>query len=181
MRLDGVSHPSSYDLKEIFLPSLMKTNPTPLAARSFAAVPFVFTGAILLALSTIYGGSRARITASPNAPQPSQFSGTYDPHIFPCATPKHHFDVTTGKTRIVVQTSAVVPTNDITVTLLFGPDVAPVPLQTEDAGTSSEALVYAPPAWRSGRSLPCSDLPNSQYERCAADGAIRLQWNLHCR
>ena len=124
----------------------MKTSPTPLAARSFAAVPFVFTGAILLALSTIYGGSRTRISASPNAPQPSQFSGTYDPHIFPCATPKHHFDVTTGKTRIVVQTSAVVPTNDITVTLLFGPDVAPVPLQTEDTGTSSEALVYAPAA-----------------------------------
>ena len=124
----------------------MKTSPTPRAARSFAAVPFVITGAILLALSTIYGGSRTRISASPNAPEPSQFSGTYDPHIFPCATPKHHFDVTSGKTRIVVQTSAVVPTNDITVTLLFGPDVAPIPLQTEDTGTSSEALVYAPAA-----------------------------------
>ena len=91
MRLGWGLSPLQLRFKGDILPSFMKTSPTPLAARSFAAVPFVFTGAILLALSTIYGGSRTRISASPNAPQPSQFSGTYDPHIFPCATPKHGF------------------------------------------------------------------------------------------
>ncbi len=125
----------------------MKKSTFSIAARVIAATPFLITGVILLALSTIYGGNRARtLSPQPNAPQPTQFSGTYDPHVFPCSTPKHHFDVPAGKTRLVVQTSAVVPTNDITVTLLFGPDAAPAPLQTEDTGTSSEALVYAPAA-----------------------------------
>jgi hypothetical protein len=145
MRFDGVSHPINYEV-EGKNHSSMNKNLNPRSGRSVAAIPFLFTGVILLALSTIYGGSRTRLSASPNAPQPTQFSGTYDPHIFPCATPLHHFDVGTGKTRIVVQTSAVVPTNDLSVTLLFGPDVAPVPIQTADTGTSSEALVYAPAA-----------------------------------
>ena len=159
----------------------MKTSPTPLAARSFAAVPFVFTGAILLALSTIYGGSRTRISASPNAPQPSQFSGTYDPHIFPCATPKHHFDVTTGKTRIVVQTSAVVPTNDITVTLLFGSGCRACSAPNRRHRHIIGSFGLRAGGRRAGRSLPRADLPDSKSERRAADGAIRLQWNLHCR
>jgi hypothetical protein len=44
----------------------------------------------------------------------------------------------------VVQVSAALPTNDITVSLLFGPDPAPVLIHTEDTGTSSEAYVYSP-------------------------------------
>jgi hypothetical protein len=129
----------------------MKKNPISISARTFAAMPFLITGVVLLALSTIYGGSNraGRSIARPNAPQPTQFSGTYDPHVFGagCTTPLQHFNVPVGQTRLVVQTSAALPTNDITVTLLFGPDVAPVLVQgPEDTGTSSEALVYAPPA-----------------------------------
>ena len=94
-------------------------------------------------MSTIYGGSRLKSQQFRlSAPVPTQFSGTYTPAIFPCGTPRHHFIVPAGQTRLVVQVSAVVPTNDITVSLLFGPDPAPVLIQTADTGTSSEALVY---------------------------------------
>jgi hypothetical protein len=124
----------------------MKRTPFSISARVAIATPFLISGVILLALSTIYGGSRGRtIAPQPDAPMPTQFSGTYTPTIFPCGTPLHHFTVPAGQTRLVVQTSAEVPTNDITVTLLFGPDAAPAPIQTEDTATSSEALVYAPP------------------------------------
>jgi len=77
-------------------------------------------------------------------PDTQVFSGSYDPHVFPCATARHHFTVGAGKLRIVVQVSAGIPANDLTVSLLFGPDPAPVFLQTEDTGTSSEALTYTP-------------------------------------
>ena len=121
----------------------MKKSPFSISARVAAATPFLITGVILLAMSTIYGGSRLK-SQQPilSAPVPTQFSGTYTPAVFPCGTPRHHFIVPAGQTRLVVQVSAVVPTNDITVSLLFGPDPAPVLIQTEDTGTSSEALVY---------------------------------------
>jgi hypothetical protein len=91
----------------------MKKNAFSVSARVIAATPFVIFGTILLALSTIYGGSRGRtIAPQPDAPMPTQFSGTYTPAIFPCGTPLHHFTVPAGQTRLVVQTSAVVPTND---------------------------------------------------------------------
>ena len=44
----------------------------------------------------------------------------------------------------MVQTSATLATNDITVTLLFGAGANPAFIQTEDTLTSTEALVYAP-------------------------------------
>ncbi len=85
-------------------------------------------------------------TRAQSPTNPATFSGSYDPHVYPCNTPRHHFNVGTGQTRLVVQASAAVPTNDISVTLLYGPDPAPVFVQTEDTGTSSEALIYQPPA-----------------------------------
>src|ERR1700737_5004272 len=128
----------------------MKKNLLSRTNRTMAGAPFLVAGVILLALSTIYGGSQAgklsAVPAGPAAPSPTQFSGTYDPHVFPCATPRHHFTVPAGQTRIVVQVSAALPTNDLTVSLLFGPDPNPVLIQTEDTLTSSEALVYQPAA-----------------------------------
>jgi len=75
---------------------------------------------------------------------PTPFSGTYDPHVFPCGTPLNHFTVLPGQARIVVQVSATIATNDLTVTLLYGA-INPVPVAgPEDAGVSSELLLYAP-------------------------------------
>lgn len=75
---------------------------------------------------------------------PQAFNGTYDPNVYPCATPRHHFTVPAGQARIVIQVSATVPTNDLTMTLLFGPDPSPTTLHTEDTGTSNEAYLYQP-------------------------------------
>src|SRR5690349_6516695 len=80
----------------------------------------------------------------PAASVPTPFSGTYDPHSFPCGSARHHFMVPADQSGIVVQTSATVPTNDISVSLLFGPDPNPVFINTDDAATSSEALVWEP-------------------------------------
>src|ERR1700704_5280601 len=60
------------------------------------------------------------------------------------ATTRHHFNVPAGQARIAVQVSATVATNDLTMTLLFGADPNPVPLHTEDTGTSTEAYNYQP-------------------------------------
>src|SRR5467141_2883227 len=134
----------------------MKKNSSSLKARVLAGIPFLLTGDILLALSTTYGAkskskSRAgangpRPVISPNLAVPVPFSGTYDPVVFPCATPKHTFAVAPGQVRIIVQVSATVPTNDLTVTLLFGPVAATavVVAGPEDTGTSSELLLYQP-------------------------------------
>src|SRR5258705_3020929 len=39
---------------------------------------------------------------APTGPQTQVFSGTYDPHVYPCATPRHHFTVPAGQVRISV-------------------------------------------------------------------------------
>ncbi len=82
-------------------------------------------------------------TPTPNS-DPQVFQGTYDPNPYPCATQRHHFIVPGGKARIVVQVNATVPTNDLSVSLLFGADPNPVLVQREDTGTCCEALVYQP-------------------------------------
>ncbi|HZE72474.1 MAG TPA: M36 family metallopeptidase, partial [Pyrinomonadaceae bacterium] len=81
---------------------------------------------------------------APTGPQTQAFSGTYDPHVFPCTTPRNHFTVPAGQARIVVQVNAGVVTNDLSVSLLFGPDPSPVLITTEDTGTCCEALTYEP-------------------------------------
>ncbi len=88
--------------------------------------------------------ARGNRKSDPNAPETTVFQGTYVPQAFPCGSARHHFTVAAGKTRIVVQVSAGIPVNDISVSLLFGSDPNPVLLATEDTGTSSEALNYAP-------------------------------------
>src|SRR4029077_10448046 len=99
------------------------------------------------AFSNLFAGHRSRALkapASPDASVPTMFSGTYDPHFYPCATTRQHFMVPAGQVRVVVQVSATVPTNDISVSLLYGPDPNPIFIQTEDTLTSSEVLTYTP-------------------------------------
>ncbi len=128
----------------------MKKNSSSIKARVLAGIPLLLTSVILLTFSVTYGGNRSqakarnRSTISPSLAVPTPFSGTYDPHVFPCGTPLNHFTVLPGQTRIVVQVSATIATNDLTVTLLYGA-VNPVPVAgPEDTGVSSELLLYAP-------------------------------------
>src|SRR5438132_1609525 len=125
----------------------MKKNSSSIKARVLAGIPFLLTGVVLLALSTTYGANRnkskaskQRTVISPSLAVPVPFSGTYDPTVFPCATPKHTFAVLPGQVRIIVQVTATVPTNDLTVTLLFGPvaATAAVVAGPEDTGVSTE-------------------------------------------
>jgi hypothetical protein len=91
----------------------------------------------------LYRVNRVNWFAAPPAPpETTVFSGSYDPTPYPCATSPHPFTVPAGKTRIVVHASAGIPTNDLSVTLLFGAIVVAGP---EDTGTSSEVLTYEPP------------------------------------
>jgi hypothetical protein len=131
----------------------MKKNSSSTKARVLAGIPFLLTGVVLLALSTTYGANRNKSKASkqrpvisPSLAVPTPFSGTYDPTVFPCATPKHTFVVPPLQVRIIVQVSATVPTNDLTVTLLYGPTAATAAVVAgpEDTGTSSEVLLYQP-------------------------------------
>src|SRR5438876_4951286 len=128
----------------------MKQTRSSITARASLSALFLLIGIGLLCAIPLVAGSRPstqtlpQTTTAPATPSPTPFSGTYDPHVFPCATPRHHFTVPAGQTRIEVQTTATLATNDITITLLFGPDPNPSPLQTEDTLTSSEVLVYAP-------------------------------------
>ncbi|MDB6057564.1 MAG: hypothetical protein JWO95_1408 [Verrucomicrobiales bacterium] len=128
----------------------MKKSSASFNGRVIAAIPFIVAGLTLLAMATIYGGNRNRsrsvsVPASPNASVPQPFMGTYDPHAYPCATARHHFTVLTPQVRIIVQVSATVPSNDLTVSLLYGSDPSPVLVAgPEDTGVSSEALLYQP-------------------------------------
>src|SRR5439155_22163698 len=72
------------------------------------------------------------------------FQGTYDPHVYACASERHLVVVGAGKARIVVQVNATVSTNDLSVTLLYGSDPNPQFINTEDTGTCCEALIYQP-------------------------------------
>src|SRR5207248_1526389 len=103
----------------------------------------------LLVVSTLEGGLRARSsrtsTVTPMVSVPTTFSGVFDPHKFPCATPRNHFTVPPGQVRIIVQVDAQLPANDLNVTLLYGPDPNPVVVSTTDTGIGNEVLLYQPP------------------------------------
>ena len=127
----------------------MKNNSNSATARVLFVVPFVIVSLCLfvLAFSNLLAGNSIR-PAVPGSPDltTTPFNGTFDQHVFPCATPRHHFMVPAGQARIIVHVDAVVPINDITVTLLYGPDPNPVVLQTEDTGVGEEVLTYSPGA-----------------------------------
>lgn len=146
----------------------MKTNSTSTTARVLLITPLLIVSLFLFALtfSNIIVAGSARSTDGKNSPDaivPTTFNGTFDPHVFPCATPRHHFMVPAGQGRITVQVNAVVQINDITVTLLFGPDPLPVVLTSTDTGVGSEVLTYAP-----GGPLPPGEY---QVQVCQAGNA----------
>src|SRR6266404_3184089 len=134
----------------------MKKNSRTSAARVLAGLPFFLISIFLIVLTVTDLSAKARArresakqssnvsSVTPALAVPVPFSGTYDPHVFPCGTPLNHFTVLPGQVRIVVQVSATIATNDLTVTLLYGA-VNPVPVAgLEDTGVSSELLLYAP-------------------------------------
>ena len=130
----------------------MKKNRFSTAARITASTPFLILGLcfFVFAFSNLSARNRFRHASnlsqtSPAVSVPEQFSGTFDPAVYPCGTARHHFMVPADQLRIVVQADAELPTNDITVTLLYGPDPDPIFIQTEDTGVGSEVLVYEPP------------------------------------
>src|SRR6266404_9960978 len=134
----------------------MKKNSRTSAARVLAGLPFFLISIFLIVLTVTDLSAKARArresakqssnvsSVTPALAVPVPFSGTYDPHEFPCGTPLNHFTVLPGQVRIVVQVSATIATDDLTVTLLYGA-INPAPVAgPEDGGTSSELLLYAP-------------------------------------
>ena len=129
---------------------VMKRNSPSLAGRVVAGTPFFIISLCLFAfaISNVTAGNRHRAAktsgTTPMLAVPQNFSGTFDPTAYPCATPRHHFTVPTGQTTIVVNVDAVVPSNDLAVTLLYGSDPNPQFIQTEDTGVGQEVLHYTP-------------------------------------
>ncbi len=114
-------------------------------AKWILAFAFTLSAAIAVLLPSSSLGARgtpASMVAP--APQTTPFQGTYDPHVYPCATQRHHFTLGPGQARIVLQVNAQVPTNDLTVSLLYGSDPNPELITTEDTLTCCEALTYQP-------------------------------------
>ena len=128
----------------------MKNNSKNTAARALLVVPFLIVSLCLfvLAFSNLLAGNPGRSSDIPTSPNlvPTNFMGTFDPHAYPCATPRHHFMVPAGQARIVVHVDAEVATNDLSVTLLYGPDPNPTFIQPEDTGVGNEVLNYSPGA-----------------------------------
>ena len=128
----------------------MKINSFPVAALVILVTPFFIVSVCLFALafSNLSAGNLGRLLGAKTSDVavPIPFSGTYDPTVFPCATPKHTFASVPGQVRIIVQVSATLPTNDLTVTLLYGQTAATAAVVAgpEDTGISSELLLYQP-------------------------------------
>ena len=106
------------------------------------------------------------VVSTPAKPVSQDFSGTYDPNVYPCATPRHHSSVPDGQTRIVVQVITPLPTNDITLTLLYGPDPSPVLIHTEDTAS------FLPASVRCRFARPATLSLNSHAD---------LHWDVHLR
>lgn len=125
----------------------MKKASSRISARTIVAILFLITGLFLFgfAFSDLHAARRGKEKLiEPNLTGPFPFSGTYDPHSFPCGSARQHFTVPAGEVRILVQVTATIPANDISVSLLFGADPNPVFIDTEDTGTSSELLIWEP-------------------------------------
>ena len=123
----------------------MKKAPVRLTARAALAALFLVSGLCLVALTFSNLLVTQHAEAAPNLTGPTQFNGTYDPQAFPaCTTPRHHFMVPAGEARIIIHVTGTVPTNDLKIHLLRGPDPNPVHLDDEDTGFSSELMMYEP-------------------------------------
>lgn len=111
------------------IPSLMRSRPALILA--FCLVCGV--GAmLLLPVSSARSGSTgwnktvsaAEANPAPQTPTGTEIiQGTYDPQVYPCATPKHRFSVGAGKSRIVIQLNAETPTNDLSVSPRMAPNL----------------------------------------------------------
>ena len=113
----------------------MKTNSShPISARTTLAVLFFLAGLTTLCTVPLVG------TRAQSPTNPATFSGTFDPHPYPCATAPHVFNVPAGQARIIVNVNATLPVNDLAVTLLQGTNF----IRTEDTGVGNEVLVYEP-------------------------------------
>jgi len=126
----------------------MKTKSSSNAARVAAGIPFVLV-AIFLAVAGLTNLSAKTRTATKAAPitqvaVPQNFSGTFDGNVYPCGSPLHQFVVPPGQARIVVQADATFPTNDITITLLYGDGANPAFVTNTDTGVGQEVINYAP-------------------------------------
>ncbi len=127
----------------------MKTQSSANTARVALGIPFLLV-AIFLAvagLTNLSAKNRAGTKgAIPQAALPQTFTGTFDPNVYPCGSQLHPFVVPPGQARIVVQANANFPSNDITVTLLYGAGASPTFVTSTDTGVGQEVINYAPAA-----------------------------------
>src|SRR3954466_5703157 len=126
----------------------MKINPFSNAARVAAGIPFFLVAVFLavIGLTNLSAKSRANAQAAP-LPQvavPHNFTGTFDPNVYPCGSQLHQFTVPPGQARIVVQADATIPPNDITITLLYGSGANPTFVTSTDTGVGEEVINYSP-------------------------------------
>jgi hypothetical protein len=97
-----------------------------------------------LSLALVLSGVCLFVISSRGVPVTTTFSGTFDPHVYPCASPIHQFTVPPGQARIVVNVNATLPSNDITFTLLYGTSASAQLIHTEDTGVGNEVFAYQP-------------------------------------
>src|SRR5438270_3080820 len=133
----------------------MKKSSTSQAARVSRATLSALlaaSGGLLLVMS---------IRALPTA---TTFTGTFDPHPYPCATTPNTFLVPPGQVRLVVNVNANNGVNDLAMTLV-GPDRSPI--HTEDNGVGQEVFLYQP-----GGGVPAGSY---SVVVCASSNPIALQ------
>jgi hypothetical protein len=130
---------------------MKKNSSLPITARVALSALFLLSGLALFCAIPLVASShssirpRAQTATAPTAPNPTPYSGTYDPNPFPCATTRNTFNVPAGQTRIIVSVAATLQANDLTLTLLYGADPNPTLVQTDDTGVGTEGFIYAPP------------------------------------
>src|SRR5204863_9076411 len=100
-------------------------------------------------------------------PVATTFTGTFDPHPYPCNSTVHQFVVPPNQARIIVNVNANNGVNDLAVTLL-GPDGTPI--HTEDNGVGQEIFLYQP-----GGGVTGTTPQTYGVQVCASSNPIALQ------
>src|SRR6059058_3378208 len=121
-------------------------------SRATLSALLAASGVLLLVMS---------IRALPTA---TTFTGTFDPHPYPCATTPNTFLVPPGQVRLVVNVNANNGVNDLAMTLV-GPDGSPI--HTEDNGVGQDVFLYQP-----GGGVPAGSY---SVVVCASSNPIALQ------